>query len=122
MEWFIIKTSTELLRVVTDEIVYVKAEGNYSKLFLTYGSERTMGFQLHYFVDAFHELQNNTFVRLGRSLIINKRYIRVINLSDQILILSGQQVSKPIILDKIPREVLKQLKELILKEEGIDNG
>ena len=118
MEWFKISTSTELLRIATDEIVYVKADGNYSILYLTYGTERIITFKIHYLEEAFNELRNNTFVRLGRSHIINKRYIHVINLTDQMLILSGQQVSKPIILDKIPREILKQLKELILKEEG----
>ncbi len=29
MEWFRIKTSTLLMRVAVDEIVYVKADGNY---------------------------------------------------------------------------------------------
>ena len=37
MEWCRISTSTELVRVVTDEIVYVRAEGNYSDFVLTNG-------------------------------------------------------------------------------------
>ena len=32
MEWLRISTSTELVRVATDEIVYVRADGNYSDL------------------------------------------------------------------------------------------
>ena len=37
MEWCRISTSTELVRVVTDEIVYVRADGNYSDFVLTNG-------------------------------------------------------------------------------------
>ena len=40
MEWLRISTSTELLRVATDEIVYVRADGNYSDLVLTNGKSR----------------------------------------------------------------------------------
>lgn len=39
MEWLRISTSTELVRVATDEIVYVRADGNYSDLVLTNGSK-----------------------------------------------------------------------------------
>ena len=65
MEWLKIKTSTELVRVRTDEIVYVCADGNYSDLMLTNGRSRKMTFQLHYFDDIFKQLQHNTFVRVG---------------------------------------------------------
>ena len=34
MEWLRISTSTELVRVATDEIVYVRADGNYSSQFI----------------------------------------------------------------------------------------
>ena len=79
MEWLRISTSTELVRVATDEIVYVRADGNYSDLVLTNGQRRKMTFQLHFFDEVFQQLQNNMFVRVGRSLIVNKRYIYVIN-------------------------------------------
>ena len=32
MEWLTISTSTELVRVATEEILYVVADGNYSDL------------------------------------------------------------------------------------------
>ena len=81
MEWLKIKTSTELVRISTDEIVYVCADGNYSDLVLTNGRIRKMTFQLHFFDDVFKQLSNNTFVRVGRSVIVNKRYVFVINLT-----------------------------------------
>lgn len=122
MEWLRISTSTELVRVATDEIVYVRADGNYSDLVLTNGKSRKMTFQLHFFDEVFQQLQNNMFARVGRSLIVNKRYIHVINLTEQILIFSGQQIKGDIKPVNVSREALKQLKELLENEKGIDNG
>ena len=122
MEWLRISTSTELVRVATDEIVYVRADGNYSDLVLTNGKARKMTFQLHFFDEVFQQLQNNMFARVGRSLIVNKRYIHVINLTEQILIFSGQQIKEDIKPISVSRDALKQLKELLENEKGIDNG
>ena len=132
MEWLRISTSNELVRVATDDIVYVRADGNYSNLMLTNGMSRTMTLQLHDFEDAFKRLQNNMFVRVGRSLIVNKRYIYVINLTDQQLILSGGIISEPIVFYgqsrlgtpqniTLSRDALKQLKELLENDKGVDN-
>ena len=122
MEWLRISTSTELVRVATDEIVYVRADGNYSDLVLTNGKSRKMTFQLHFFDEVFQQLQNNMFARVGRSLIVNKRYIYVINLTEQILVFSGQQIKGDIKPINVSREALKQLKELLEDEKGFDNG
>ena len=122
MEWLRISTSTELVRVATDEIVYVRADGNYSDLVLTNGKSRKMTFQLHFFDEIFQQLQNNMFVRVGRSLIVNKRYIYVINLTEQTLTFSGQQINGDIKPVNVSREALKQLKELLGNEKGVDNG
>lgn len=133
MEWLRISTSTELVRVATDEIVYVRADGNYSDLVLTNGQKRKMTFQLHFFDEVFQQLQNNMFVRVGRSLIVNKRYIYVINLTEQQLILSGGDLKEPIVfygqsktdspqIISLAREGLRQLKELLENEKGTGNG
>ena len=122
MEWLRISTSTELVRVATDEIVYVRADGNYSDLVLTNGKSRKMTFQLHFFDEVFQQLQNNMFARVGRSLIVNKRYIHVINLTEQILIFSGQQIKGDLKPVNVSRDALKQLKELLENEKGVDNG
>ena len=133
MEWLRISTSTELVRVATDEIVYVRADGNYSDLVLTNGQRRKMTFQLHFFDEVFQQLQNNMFVRVGRSLIVNKRFIYVINLTEQQLILSGGDMKEPIVFYgqsktdnpqkiSLAREALRQLKELLENEKGVENG
>ena len=132
MEWLRISTSTELVRVATDEIVYVRADGNYSDLVLTNGQKRKMTFQLHFFDEVFQQLQNNMFVRVGRSLIVNKRFIYVINLTEQQLILSGGNLKESVFYGQskadspqnisLAREGLRQLKELLENEKGVDNG
>lgn len=118
MEWLKIRTSTELVRVCTDEIVYVYADGNYSHLVLTNGRKRTMTFQLHFFDETFRQLHNNTFVRVGRSMIVNKRYVFAINLSEQTLTFTGQHLRDSIMPLRASREALKQLMELLSEEKG----
>lgn len=83
MEWIKISTSTELVRVQTEEIVFVQADGNYSDLYLFNGKPHKMTFQLHFFDDVFQRLKNNIFVRVGKSLIVNKNYIHIVNITCQ---------------------------------------
>ena len=122
MEWLRISTTNMLVRVATDEIVFVRADGNYSDLVLTNGKTRNMPFQLHYFENAFQELNTNMFVRVGRSLIVNKRYIYIINLTDGILIFSGQEIKAELSPIRVSREALKALKEQLLQEAERDNN
>jgi DNA-binding LytR/AlgR family response regulator len=118
MEWLKIMTSTEMVRVRTTEIVYVSADGNYSDVMLTNGRSRKMTFQLHYFEEIFKQLQDNTFVRVGRSLIVNKRYVFVIDLKRQMLMLTGQSLKTEIQPIKVSREALTKLMETLAKEKG----
>ena len=118
MEWLKISTSTELVRVATNEIVYVRADGTYSDLMLTNGKKRKMTFQLHFFDEVFQLLRNNVFVRVGRSLIVNKRYIHVVNLTDQMLVFGGQTITGEIAPVQVSRDSLKKLKELLEEEKG----
>ena len=118
MEWLKISTSTELVRVATNEIVYVRADGNYSDLMLTNGKKRKMTFQLHFFDEVFQLLRNNVFVRVGRSLIVNKRYIHVVNRTDQMLVFGGQTITGEIAPVQVSRDSLKKLKELLEEEKG----
>jgi DNA-binding LytR/AlgR family response regulator len=122
MEWLKISTSSMLVRVAEEEIVFVRADGNYSDLVLTNGKTRNMPFQLHYFEDAFQKLNTNMFVRLGRSLIVNKRYIYIINLTDGILIFSGQEIKAELSPIRVSREALKALKEQLQQEAKRDNN
>ncbi len=71
-----------------------------------------MTFKLKFFEDAFLQLQNNFFIRVGKSLIVNKKYIYVINISTQELLLSGSRLSVEFKL-RASKDTLKELKDQI---------
>lgn len=116
MECLKISTSTELVRIQTEDIVFVQADGNYSDVYLFNGKPHKMTFKLHYFDDVFKKLKNNIFVRVGKSLIVNKNYIYVINLTSQELMLSGSRLKGEFKL-KASKDALKELKAL-MEQEG----
>jgi len=127
MEWFRIFTSTEMVRVATDEIVYVLADGNYCDMVLINGKRHKMTFQLHFFEENFKLLRHNPFVRVGRSLIVNKRYIYLINLTEQRLEFTGRGIDNNLQLTDsdgkqkyVSRDKLKELMELLGEEKGND--
>lgn len=117
MEWLRISTSNELVRVRTEEIVLVKADGNYSDLLLTNGKSHKMTFQLHFFEDTFRQLQRNFFVRVGRGVIVNRRFIYIINLTEQTLTLAGHPMAGEVRVNA-SREALKQVKAMLEEEKG----
>lgn len=117
MEWLKISTSTELVRILTKDIVFVQADGNYSDVYLFNGKPHKMTFKLHYFDEVFQKLKSNFFVRVGKSLIVNKNYIYVINITSQELMLSGSSLKGEFKL-KASKDALKELKALIEQEGG----
>lgn len=117
MEWLKISTSTELVRILTEDIVFVQADGNYSDVYLFNGKPHKMTFKLHYFDEVFQKLKSNFFVRVGKSLIVNKNYIYVINITSQELMLSGSSLKGEFKL-KASKDALKELKALIEQEGG----
>lgn len=116
MGWIKISTATELVRVQPEDIVFVCADGNYSDLYLFDSKPRKLTFQLHYFDEIFKSLKSNMFVRVGKSLIVNKNYIYVINLTTQELRLNGKNLRSEFHL-KASKEALKELKAL-MEQEG----
>lgn len=116
MEWLRISTSTELVRVKTDDIVFVHADGNYSEILLYNGKQHTMTFQLHFFNESFQRLKNNFFVRVGRSLIVNRNYIYLINITEQKMILTGGKLNGEYEV-KASKEALKELKAQLEEEK-----
>lgn len=115
MEWLRISTSTELVRVLTDDIVFVHADGNYSEVLLYNGKKHTMTFQLHFFNETFQRLRNNFFVRVGRSLIVNRNYIYLIDITEQKMILTGGKLSGEYEV-RASKDALKDLKAKLEEE------
>lgn len=66
MEWLNISTSVELVRVQTDDIVFVQADGNYSDMYLFNGKFHKMTFKLKFFEDAFLSLPKQFLCESGQ--------------------------------------------------------
>lgn len=118
MDYLKIPTSTELLRVRLCDIVCIEADGNYSKLTLASGWSHTLTLQLHRFAETFEQQRVTDFLRVGRSLIVNQRFVSMINLSDKKLVLQGGAMTSVLRLSA-SRDALGELKQ---KMEGGQYG
>ncbi len=112
MEILKISTSVGLFRVPTDDIAYIEASGNYSDVHLFNGEAVTMTFQLHYFVEALSKLKQNFFMRVGKSLIVNKNFVYSINITNQDLKLMDHRMNQVFRL-KASKDALKELKKVL---------
>lgn len=109
-------TSTELLRVPVDAVVYITADGNYSAIKMADGSDYVLTLQLGQIEKRIAEMvdsDDNRFIRIGKSLIVNREFITFINPSRQKLTLSDGRTFRHDL--SASREALKALKELIEK-------
>lgn len=118
-EYLVISTSVDLVRVASEEIVFISSDGNYSSFFFTNGESRVVTLQLGQVERLLAEQLAHSgadFIRIGKCLIINRNFISYINLPKQQLVLSdGRSASHTLTAS---REALKQLKELI--EKGLN--
>lgn len=115
MEWLKISTSVELTRLETDDIVYIKAQGNYCDIVTFDNMHTLLTFKLHFMDECLQQLHDNHFVRVGKSLIVNKHYVYLINLTDLKLWLYGKHLVGTFKLSA-SREALKELKVLMENE------
>ena len=116
-KFLIISTANDMVRIAAEKIVYVSSDGNYCNLVQTDSESRLLTFQLGQIESMIHGqlgTKENPFIRIGRSLIINRNYIYYINLQNQRLILSDNDRFTYTV--SASKEALKQLKELIEKE------
>lgn len=113
----VISTSLDLVRIAPDRIVYIASDGNYSTLVQTDNEVRMISYQLgqiEKMISSQLGSDGNSFIRIGKSLIINRSYIYYINIPKQKLILSDVASFNHTVTAS--KEALKQLKELLEKE------
>ncbi|MBR6748907.1 MAG: LytTR family transcriptional regulator [Bacteroidaceae bacterium] len=113
----VISTSIDLVRIAPERIVYIASDGNYSTLVQTDNEVRMLSYQLgqiEKMISSQLGSEGNIFIRIGKSLIINRSYIYYINIPKQKLILSDVVSFNHTVTAS--KEALKQLKELIEKE------
>lgn len=105
-------TSTELLRVELDTVVFIKADGNYSTITLLDKSEYTLTMQLGKIEDKIADFaDDNRFVRIGRALIVNSDFVTMIHPTKQKMVLSDGRSFRFML--SASKESLKQLKEVM---------
>ena len=117
--YLIIKTRDELLRIKINDILFLEADRNYTKLLLTEGIQFTFAINLGKIEEMLERQIHDAktmLIRVGKSYIINKRYILQINLPRQkLLMLPPSGKPRELI---VPKEPLKILKET-LEQEGM---
>ncbi|GHU83276.1 DNA-binding response regulator [Bacteroidia bacterium] len=94
-----------LLLLKPENIAYVKADGKYAQIFLANG-------EMEDIFDSIAEIENTLsstlFFRAGRSLIINRQYIRRLNVKKSLVQITTPTASYDL---KIPEKSVKELKE-----------
>ena len=93
-KFIVISTNTELLRVPSDRLMFITSDGNYSKIFTQDGRYRLVAYQLGQLEDMIGEQlgeDETPFIRIGKSLIVNRDFIYFIDVSEQVIIISDCQ-------------------------------
>ena len=119
-----INTRDELNLIDLDLVACINASGTYSNVLYIDGNKIMVSLGLSQFETIIKDAINkqgisNTFVRLGRSVIINNRYLRQINILKQKLTLSDRGTHAYQLT--VPKNLLKNYKELIRKSYIGDN-
>lgn len=113
-------TSTELVRVPADSVVYVTADGNYSSITAVDGENFILTLQLGQIERRIGEMldkDDRRFIRIGKSLIVNRDFIAFINPVRQRMILSDCRTFRHEV--SASKDALKVLKDLLEKEETL---
>ena len=114
----IISSTNELVRVLPERIVYISSDGNYSTMVLHDKTEHLFTFNLSHFQKLIEKQlkdEASQFIRIGKSLIINRDYIYRINLTKQQLVMADMALNQAFMLSA-SKEALKQLKQLLEDE------
>lgn len=109
-----------MVRIAPDKIVYIASDGNYSTLVQANDDVRMLSCQLgqvEKLISSQLDSEGCNFIRIGKKLIINRSYIYYINVPRQKMILSDVATFNHTVTAS--KEALKQLKELLEKENNI---
>ena len=109
-EKLLIHTVNEAYSFNPNQVICIEADGNYSNLHLANGNDYLLSFQLGQVENIIKEqlsYSNHTFVRVGKSLIINMDELICVNITKQTLEMN--QPSSEKMLFSASREALKKL-------------
>lgn len=112
----LIHTTNEAYRFTPTQVISIEADGNYSNVRLTDGNEYLVSYQLGQVESILREqlgCTDHTFVRVGKSLIINLNEVRHINITRQTLEMNSIGGEK--LIFTASREALKKLMHLLIE-------
>lgn len=110
-----LSTQTELMRISAHCIVFITSDGNYSTLMQLDCNSRMLPYQLGQIEKQMDkQLKNHSFLRVGKSLIVNCNYINFINIAKQKLIMSDAATFTHTLTAS--KEALKKLKDFLDEE------
>lgn len=116
----VISNSNELVRVKPERVVYVESDGNYSTMVLHDKTEHVFTMNLAHCQELIEKQlgkEAETFIRIGKQLIINREYIFKINVNKQTLVMSDMALCHAFTL-QASKEALKQLKVYLESKAG----
>ena len=108
----IISNTNELVRVKPERVVYVESDGNYSTMVLHDRTEHLFTMNLAHCQQLIEQQlgkEAETFIRIGKQLIVNRAYIFKINVNHQQLVMADMALNEAFTL-QASKEALKQLK------------
>ena len=88
--YFLYSTPTSLLHFDADTLMYVQADGNYVTRYFRDSSTKVLTMQLHEFEDLLVRKTPGKFSKVGRSLIVNLKFVFSINITRQELVISDK--------------------------------
>ena len=117
-EKLLIHTVNEAYSFNPNQIICIEADGNYSNLHLSNGNEYLLSFQLGQVESIIKEqllYSNHSFVRVGKSLIINMDELICVNITKQTLEMNQPSGEK--MLFNASREALKKLMNFLIENK-----
>ena len=117
-EKLLIHTVNEAYSFNPNQIICIEADGNYSNLHLSNGNEYLLSFQLGQVESIIKEqlsYSNHSFVRVGKSLIINMDELICVKITKQTLEMNQPSGEK--LLFNASREALKKLMNFLIENK-----
>ena len=117
-EKLLIHTVNEAYSFNPNQIICIEADGNYSNLHLSNGNEYLLSFQLGQVESIIKEqlsYSNHSFVRVGKSLIVNMDELICVNITKQTLEMNQPSGEK--MLFNASREALKKLMNFLIENK-----
>ncbi|MBQ0022003.1 MAG: LytTR family transcriptional regulator DNA-binding domain-containing protein [Prevotellaceae bacterium] len=115
-------TRDELTCIDINLVAAVQADGNYSKVIYVTQKEIILTHGISKVEEALKLCNDshNTFVRLGRSVVINHAFLQKIDLQKSVLVLGDGQKNE--IKLSLPKQVLKTYREAVIKKIEIQGS